>query len=168
MFRCSTVGSTPSPPPTSPGPTWTTCQNGGTYLGNNTCYCPFFFTGQYCQIPICLNGGTMTSTGCICPPGYEDQYCQTSKPTNKHNFNQFSLHTTLLVYSNLRPASVIQFQHRPKDYGVYCFDSKLHADGYFWDPNCCTTNYEHHQSVVHSKLFADDIHGLYRSNSWQL
>lgn len=60
------------------------CQNGGTpnpATGYVNCSCPStFYTGQFCEIKTCLNGGTITmdGTACICTPIFNGSACETS------------------------------------------------------------------------------------------
>ncbi|KAK6029641.1 EGF-like domain protein, partial [Ostertagia ostertagi] len=53
------------------------CSNGGV-LYNGTCVCTEYWTGKFCTVPICMNGGSLsdTETECICPKGFSGPNCQ--------------------------------------------------------------------------------------------
>ncbi|PAV58039.1 hypothetical protein WR25_18806 [Diploscapter pachys] len=53
------------------------CGNGGVRW-NGTCVCDDFWTGSFCTVPICVNGGTRDPTDrfCNCPAGYTGRNCE--------------------------------------------------------------------------------------------
>uniref|UniRef100_A0A7I4YI23 EGF-like domain-containing protein n=2 Tax=Haemonchus contortus TaxID=6289 RepID=A0A7I4YI23_HAECO len=53
------------------------CGNGGVRY-NGSCICTEYWTGRFCTVPICVNGGTRSSSEnqCMCPKGYTGPNCQ--------------------------------------------------------------------------------------------
>ncbi|KAK5977870.1 hypothetical protein GCK32_006996 [Trichostrongylus colubriformis] len=53
------------------------CGNGGIRY-NGSCVCTEYWTGRFCTVPICVNGGTRSGsdTRCLCPKGYTGPNCQ--------------------------------------------------------------------------------------------
>ncbi|KAK6727356.1 hypothetical protein RB195_005197 [Necator americanus] len=52
------------------------CQGDGVPLPNNTCLCPPYSTGQYCENTNCQNYGINHGSRCACPPGFYSIYCE--------------------------------------------------------------------------------------------
>jgi uncharacterized protein YegL len=75
-------------PATVTTPTPGTCLNGGTFVANQ-CYCPKYFSGQFCQTWVCVNGGTTVGSSCSCTQGYNGAHCEiiTCNPVPPYNFN---------------------------------------------------------------------------------
>ncbi|CAD5234472.1 unnamed protein product [Bursaphelenchus xylophilus] len=43
---------------------------------NGTCTCTEKYNGEYCENPVCENGGRSSDTLCQCPPGYKGEFCE--------------------------------------------------------------------------------------------
>ncbi|CAD6185111.1 unnamed protein product [Caenorhabditis auriculariae] len=70
---------------------------------DDTCICNVGWTGNKCQLPICLNGGTVTSANvCNCPPEYSGMFCEiwnsTSSCTNSPNIPDFRSELGSLIF----------------------------------------------------------------------
>uniref|UniRef100_A0A0K0EZT4 EGF-like domain-containing protein n=1 Tax=Strongyloides venezuelensis TaxID=75913 RepID=A0A0K0EZT4_STRVS len=54
-----------------------TCSNGGVVY-DGQCVCGEYWTGKYCDEPICVNNGTLSydKTACNCPVGFSGPACQ--------------------------------------------------------------------------------------------
>ncbi|CAD6198851.1 unnamed protein product [Caenorhabditis auriculariae] len=50
------------------------CLNGGLYI--NGCQCINGYTGNYCEIPPCQNGGTPSNFQCLCQSNFTGSLCQ--------------------------------------------------------------------------------------------
>ncbi|WKY03771.1 hypothetical protein Q1695_005043 [Nippostrongylus brasiliensis] len=59
------------------------CGSGGVRY-NGTCVCTEYWTGRFCTVPICVNGGVRSTTTnqCVCPKGYTGPNCQLEECTS--------------------------------------------------------------------------------------
>jgi hypothetical protein len=93
VFYCNYVVATIAPSP-SPG----TCENSGIFY-NNTCVCPPDWTGDFCQTPLCYNGGTLFGNiYCQCPPGISGPNCQFIQCLQPNPSPGFDIHQRSLAF----------------------------------------------------------------------
>ncbi|GMR47595.1 hypothetical protein PMAYCL1PPCAC_17790, partial [Pristionchus mayeri] len=77
--------------PTTSLPMPTECKNGGVLLNNGkttSCICQDHWTGNTCEQPLCINGGTLISGKCFCTTGFEGTHCEDVRcePNSNHGF----------------------------------------------------------------------------------
>jgi hypothetical protein len=93
IFYCNYVVATIAPSP-SPG----TCEHQGVFY-NNTCICPPDWTGDYCQTPLCYNGGTVVGGAfCECPPGVGGRNCEWLRCTQSNPFPGFNTNRRSIAF----------------------------------------------------------------------
>ncbi len=52
------------------------CENNGTASTYGQCVCTPLWTGIYCNLPVCVNGGTLDRSVCNCAPGFYGVRCE--------------------------------------------------------------------------------------------
>uniref|UniRef100_A0A914XPJ2 EGF-like domain-containing protein n=1 Tax=Plectus sambesii TaxID=2011161 RepID=A0A914XPJ2_9BILA len=88
------------------------CQNGGVQLQDNTCACPNYFTGDFCEQRVCLNGGYTIASypRCVCPPGYHGLHCEPLPCSPATQFTFDFQQKTLVVVFEARDSMAIDLQ----------------------------------------------------------
>uniref|UniRef100_A0A0N5B941 EGF-like domain-containing protein n=1 Tax=Strongyloides papillosus TaxID=174720 RepID=A0A0N5B941_STREA len=82
-----------------------TCQNGGTVNAQgNGCICAPSYVGNFCQTPLCYNGGSVnryptgTNDQCLCVDGFSGIHCEKDSCDGQQNPTNFDVsHKTMTI-----------------------------------------------------------------------
>lgn len=83
------------------------CLNDGKAKADGTCECGNQFTGNYCETPVCLNGGTAYETICECTVGFQGKFCEQTLCSSwnfmaTHDVQNFEFKTVSFVVQTLQ------------------------------------------------------------------
>lgn len=83
------------------GPAVGQCLNGGSVSGDspNICTCPPSFQGQFCEVPLCYNGGSLVQNQCQCPSGITGPHCELVQCTSWDYMS--TLDTSVFAYETI-------------------------------------------------------------------
>ncbi|CAI4225572.1 unnamed protein product [Auanema sp. JU1783] len=135
-----------------------TCLNNGV-LYNGVCICPQSYTGSRCTVPVCQNGGVLSSKNvCVCPKGFgggfcENALCEPPYPTNFKDTGKtlailletsYNMGSTIYQLKKNLKASLDKLKNDPttsywfSNYILYPFDSVSNKQD--WYPIVSSTN----------------------------
>ncbi|EYB89130.1 hypothetical protein Y032_0235g3170 [Ancylostoma ceylanicum] len=85
------------------------CENGGV-LYKDKCYCPSYWKGRTCNVPICVNGGTQTNAKCKCPDGFDGFHCEYAKctPQRPFDFDTSSKVLSIIIETTRQTVDIIR------------------------------------------------------------